>query len=821
MEALFCGRKDLFEGLFIYDKWDWTKHYPVIRLDFTHLAFKTPAELEESITTFIQSAACKYGVSLLNAPYKMQFEELIRKVSLSTGQQVVVLIDESYKPVTDHLPNIEILTENIRILNDFYQILKSCDDYTEFVFMTGISRFFGDSSFSSFNTPDDITLNWKYGLICGYTQDEMESHFSEYIDLVADYKKIHRDELLNDIRIRYYGYSWDGKTALYNPFSILSFFSNYEFEDNRLYNETPPFLIERLKNRNCIDLVLEPVTICSSEFNSYDPVNINEISLLFQTGCLTVKQKEFLFDSPQYTLGIPNRDVNESILEYLLHAYSNYPLERIHSLVVNLQKQIFDGDVSAMEQSMNALLTDLPCRLQIKNATYYQSMFLLLMRRLGFDIKKETLTNLDRVDAVLRQSGVTIVAEIKYHYRKKPDVLIDEAMRQIHDRRYYETYLDRQVMLIAIAWTGKTLKCKTEISEVMNDRNDEIEESDNEDSSEMFEHFHFNVDKGQSPLRIDKFVTNRIENASRNKIQAAASADCIWVNGEPVKSSYKVKPLDDISIMMPFRRRGIELVAENIPINIVYEDDDVIVVDKEAGMVVHPGHGNYSGTLVNALLYHLEQQGKHAIIEDDETGGLLVHRIDKNTSGLLVVAKNLVANAKLAKQFFYHSTKRKYIALVWGAFDEKEGTIDTYIGRSLQDRMKMVVFKADEAEHAKHAITHYKVVEEFGYVTLIECRLETGRTHQIRVHMEHIGHPLFSDERYGGDRILRGTTFSKYKQFVENCFSILPRQALHAALLGFRHPATGKDMIFESPLPADMTTVIERWRNYIKHRIEI
>ncbi|MDR3245758.1 MAG: RluA family pseudouridine synthase [Prevotellaceae bacterium] len=348
-------------------------------------------------------------------------------------------------------------------------------------------------------------------------------------------------------------------------------------------------------------------------------------------------------------------------------------------------------------------------------------------------------------------------------------------------------------------------------------QNDEIE-IDNEDSVELFEHFHFNVDKGQSPLRIDKFVTHRIENASRNRIQAAVSAECILVNGKSVKSSYKVKPLDDISIMMPYERRGIELVAENIPLNIVYEDDDLIVVDKEVGMVVHPGHGNYSGTLVNALLYHLEQQGKQALA-DDEKAGLLVHRIDKNTSGLLVVAKNLIAHAKLAKQFFYHTTKRKYIALVWGAFDKKDGTIDTYIGRSLQDKMKMTVFK--DNEHGKHAVTHYRVIEEFGYVSLIECRLETGRTHQIRVHMEHTGHPLFNDERYGGDKILKGTTFSKYKQFVENCFSILPRQALHAALLGFKHPSTGQEMVFESKLPGDMETVIERWRNYVKYRDEI
>jgi 23S rRNA pseudouridine1911/1915/1917 synthase len=355
----------------------------------------------------------------------------------------------------------------------------------------------------------------------------------------------------------------------------------------------------------------------------------------------------------------------------------------------------------------------------------------------------------------------------------------------------------------------------------MSTEKEELDSGGTDETNGMYEHFHFNVDKGQSPLRIDKFVTSRIENASRNKIQAAAGSDFIWVNGEPVKSSYKVKPLDDISIMMPFRRRGIDLVAEDIPINIVYEDDDVIVVDKAAGMVVHPGHGNYNGTLVNALLYHLEKQGKRALIEDDETGGLLVHRIDKNTSGLLVVAKNLEANAKLAKQFFYHTTKRKYIALVWGSFDAKEGTIDTYLGRSLQDRMKMTVFGENENESAKHAITHYKVIEEFGYVTLIECRLETGRTHQIRVHMEHIGHPLFNDERYGGDRILRGTTFSKYRQFVENCFATLPRQALHAALLGFRHPTTGQDMLFESTLPDDMATVINRWRDYVKNRFDL
>ncbi|MDR1895644.1 MAG: RluA family pseudouridine synthase [Prevotellaceae bacterium] len=352
----------------------------------------------------------------------------------------------------------------------------------------------------------------------------------------------------------------------------------------------------------------------------------------------------------------------------------------------------------------------------------------------------------------------------------------------------------------------------------MVDTEQNIDETEIDDTGELFEHYKFRVDKGQSLLRIDKFVTSKIENMSRNRVQAAADANCILVNSKPVKSSYKVKPLDDISIVMPYEKRELELIPENIPINIVYEDKDVIVIDKEAGMVVHPGHGNYSGTLVNALLYHLEQQGTSALSED-ERGGFLVHRIDKDTSGLLVVAKNIFAHTKLAKQFFDHTVKRKYIALVWGAFDEKEGTVSGYIGRCQQDRMKMRVF--DEEENGKHAVTHYKVMEELGYVTLIECVLETGRTHQIRAHMEHIKHPLFNDNRYGGDKIIKGTTFSKYKQFVDNCFSLLPRQALHAGLLGFIHPNTGKEMIFESELPSDMTTVIERWRHYIKYRTEI
>lgn len=350
------------------------------------------------------------------------------------------------------------------------------------------------------------------------------------------------------------------------------------------------------------------------------------------------------------------------------------------------------------------------------------------------------------------------------------------------------------------------------------DNDDFTPETDTDDGEEqdgLYEHFRFTVDRGQSLLRIDKFLTSRIENASRNRVQCAADAGNILVNGKSVKSSYKVKPLDTISIVMPYPRRGVEIVPENIPLNILFEDNDILVIDKAAGMVVHPGHGNYSGTLVNALAYYLKDSP--AFNNADERGGLLVHRIDKNTSGVIVVAKNELAHSKLARQFFDHTTQRKYMALVWGTFNEPEGTVVGNIARSTRDKLKMAVYDPDSGI-GKHAVTHYSVIEELGYVSLVECRLETGRTHQIRVHFESIGHPLFNDERYGGNRILKGTTFTKYKQFVENCFTILPRHALHAALLGFKHPTTGQQMVFESPLPADMEQVIEKWRRYLTNR---
>lgn len=340
-------------------------------------------------------------------------------------------------------------------------------------------------------------------------------------------------------------------------------------------------------------------------------------------------------------------------------------------------------------------------------------------------------------------------------------------------------------------------------------------ETDSE-NNELYEHFRFEADKGQAPLRIDKFLNNKLEGTSRNRIQSAAEAGSILVNGAPVKSNYKVKPMDVVSIVLPHPPRKLELIPQDIPINIVYEDDQLLVIDKEPGMVVHPGHGNYTGTLVNALMHHLKD---NPMFKTGEERPGLVHRIDKNTSGLLVVAKTEPAMSHLAMQFFNKTSKRTYNALVWGEPPENEGTITGHMGRNPKDRKKMTVFP--DGDQGKHAVTHYRILERLGYVTLVECRLETGRTHQIRVHFQYIKHPLFNDNEYGGDQILRGTTFTKYKQFVNNCFIILPRQALHARSLGFIHPKTKKEMLFESELPADMTEVIEKWRRYTSSRDEL
>lgn len=340
------------------------------------------------------------------------------------------------------------------------------------------------------------------------------------------------------------------------------------------------------------------------------------------------------------------------------------------------------------------------------------------------------------------------------------------------------------------------------------DITDDLGPGDNE--QELYEHFRFVADKGQALLRVDKFLVMRLEKSSRNRVQQAADAGCILVNGKAVKSNYRVKPLDVVSVVMDRPRYEFEIIAEDIPLDIVYEDRDVLVVNKPAGLVVHPGHGNYSGTLVNALAYHFKDTPDYDV-NDPRLG--LVHRIDKDTSGLLVVAKTPDAKTHLGNQFFNKTTKREYVAVTWGVPNPAEGRIESNIGRSVRDRLQMAVFDT-ESGIGKHAVTHYSVVEPLGHVAVVKCVLETGRTHQIRVHMSHIGHPLFNDARYGGDKVLRGNTSGKYRQFIDNCFSTCSRQALHARTLGFVHPTSGEEMFFTAPIPNDMASLIEKWRNY-------
>lgn len=340
---------------------------------------------------------------------------------------------------------------------------------------------------------------------------------------------------------------------------------------------------------------------------------------------------------------------------------------------------------------------------------------------------------------------------------------------------------------------------------------DDVEDSELDNAADgngLYEHFRFVADKGQALLRVDKFLVARLEKSSRNRVQQAAEAGCILVNGRAVKSNYRVKPLDVVQVVMDRPRYEFEITAEDIPLDIVYEDREVLVVNKPAGLVVHPGHGNYNGTLVNALAWHFRDTPDYDV-NDPRLG--LVHRIDKDTSGLLVVAKTPDAKTNLGRQFFEKTTRREYVAVVWGVPDAK-GRIEGNIGRSLKDRLKMAVF--DDPSIGKHAVTHYEVIEPLGHVSVVKCVLETGRTHQIRVHMSHIGHPLFNDARYGGDMIIRGNPSSSYRAFVENCFNVCPRQALHARTLGFVHPVTGKEMFFTSEIPDDMKSLIEKWRIY-------
>ena len=351
------------------------------------------------------------------------------------------------------------------------------------------------------------------------------------------------------------------------------------------------------------------------------------------------------------------------------------------------------------------------------------------------------------------------------------------------------------------------------VEEWTGDQQELIDDADLSEQAQLYEHFRIVADKGQEPLRVDKFLFEHLQHSSRNRIQKAAEAGFVHVNDRPVKSNYRVRPLDVVTLMLDRPHYDDTIEPEEIPLNVVYEDDDLMVINKEAGMVVHPGCGNYHGTLVNAIAWHLRNHPDYDP-NDPEVG--LVHRIDKDTSGLLVVAKTPDAKTKLGVQFFNKTTRRSYNALVWGNFVEEEGRIEGNIGRDPKDRLRMAVFPPD-SEIGKSAVTHYKVLERFGYVTLVECVLETGRTHQIRAHMKHIGHPLFSDERYGGTEILRGERSASYRAFIQNCFKICPRQALHARTLGFVHPRTGRQMDFTSEWPSDMAQLIEKWQRFIPH----
>ncbi|MFA5417860.1 MAG: RluA family pseudouridine synthase [Bacteroidales bacterium] len=346
---------------------------------------------------------------------------------------------------------------------------------------------------------------------------------------------------------------------------------------------------------------------------------------------------------------------------------------------------------------------------------------------------------------------------------------------------------------------------------------EKLEDFIEEENSELYEHHHIVVDPGQTALRVDKFLFNRVMNVSRNKVQQAAKAGNILVNTKPVKSNYKIKPGDEISVVMTYPPRDVEIFPEQVAFDVVYEDDDVVVVNKPAGVVVHPGYNNYTGTLLHGLAWYFKETNQ---LDKVENGfGYLVHRIDKDTSGLLLVAKNELAQTRLARQFFDHSIQRTYNALVWGDVVADEGTIEGHIGRSLKDRRVMTVFP--DGEYGKEAVSHYTVLQRFGYVTLVACKLETGRTHQIRAHFRFLGHPLFNDAMYGGNAVLKGTTFTKYKQFINNCFSIIPRQALHAKSLGFEHPITKKQLFFESEFPSDLQDVIEKWIGYThNHALE-
>ncbi|MDR3308438.1 MAG: ATP-binding protein [Tannerella sp.] len=467
LEAVFRGRKELFEGLYIYDKWDWNDKFPVIHLDFGKESHSTGEELTLSLTDFVDATARDNQISLQKHTLTGKFSELIQQLHETTGQQVVVLVDEYDKPITDHLSNQEVLEANKTVLHDFYQVLKAADDHIRFIFLTGVSKFSGLSVFSALNNPHDITISEDYAALCGYTQDELEKYFAEHIDNYTHEKNVSRQDLLDDIKRWYDGYSWDGKTSVYNPFSTLMFFAERSFDNYWFRTGTPTFLMELLKSRNQITPILENKKADSGLFEGYDTADLDEIALLFQTGYLTIKDVNSIDpENKEYTLGIPNSEVRNAFFRRLLSAYSHYPVSSVQRLILDMQQQIYNSDTSGLEQNLRMLLANIPYILHQKNEAYYHSMFLVWMKMLGFEPQGEVPTSTGRIDSVLHHADLTVVAEIKYSAKKGAEKLLNEAMTQIRDRRYYERYLDRKVILMAVAFAGKEVRCRLEGLEI-------------------------------------------------------------------------------------------------------------------------------------------------------------------------------------------------------------------------------------------------------------------------------------------------------------------------------------------------------------------
>jgi hypothetical protein len=464
LEALFKGQKELFEGLHIYDKWDWSKKYPVIRIDWTAIKHGTSEEIERSLSTRLKRLAHENEITLFSEYASDCFEELIVELHRKTGERVVVLVDEYDKPVTDNLMNKEVREGNKRALHDLYQVMKGTDDHLQFIFLTGVSKFAGLSVFSALNNPEDITLSKDFATICGITQEELESYFPEHLDAAAKELSKTRDELLENIQEWYNGYSWDGKTPVYNPFSVLLFLKQKALKNFWFETGTPTFLIELLKQRNGLDAILKPLVTGSDSFKSFDPDNLTEIPLLFQTGYLTVKGVEQTSDALIYTLDFPNKEVKQSMLTWLVSNYSGYDKDLMYQLRQDMLNQVRAYDAEGFEQSLRKLFARVPYQLHLEHEAYYHSLLYAWVMLLGIDTQSEVSTDKGRIDSVWQLLDITIVVEVKYHVKRSSEKLLDEAMNQIHDRKYYEAYLTggKKIILLVIAFSGKTIGCRIE-----------------------------------------------------------------------------------------------------------------------------------------------------------------------------------------------------------------------------------------------------------------------------------------------------------------------------------------------------------------------